>query len=199
MTKKELLDNILGVLHQAKEDKEKLEHIYNFLMEEIYEDDEAKIEIPEKHKKMINGIAQSIDAGLVCYINTETMEIVEIFKELLDSYDYVFEDDNDEYELDDEEKLLKQDFNKIGAWDNKIEIEPLYSNESYKIMESFIANIIPTGNFQDILYNAINKQKPFANFRGVIDDSDYLQDWYDYKQNYLEEHVWLMFQQEGVK
>ncbi len=199
MNKKELLDSILGILYQAKEEKEKLKRIYDFLIEEIYEDGEVEIEIPAKYKKLVKSIAQSIDAGLVCYINIHTLEVVEIFKDLFDTYDLDFDEEDDEFEIDDVAKLLKKDLNKIEGWDNKIEIEPLHSHESFKIMESFIGNIIPEGNFQNKLINALNRKRPFANFRNLIDDSDYLQDWYDYKQNYLEEHVWEMFQQDGIK
>jgi len=199
MNKKELLDNILGILYQAKEDKEKLEQIYDFLVEEIYVEEDKKKEIPEKHKKLVKSIAQSIDAGLVCYINTQTMEVVEIFKELFDTYDLDFDEEDDEFEIDDVAKSLKEDLNKIEGWESKIVMEPLESHESFKIMESFIGKTIPEGNFQNKLIGAINRKRPFANFRNLIDDSDYLQDWYDFKQNYLEEHVYEMFLLKGIK
>ena len=198
MNKQELLNNILAILHQAKEDKEKLEQIYDFLIEEIYDDGTQEVEIPEKYKKLINGIAQSINAGLVCYVNMQTMEMIEIYKEMFDVYDLDFED-KEEDEIDEVAKVLKNDLDKIESWDKKLEIEPLYSNESYKIMEYFIGDIIPKGSLQEKLYNAINRRKPFANFRYIVDDSEYLQDWYDYKQNYLEKHVWELMQSEGVE
>lgn len=87
MNKKELFDSILGILYQAKEDKRKLEQIYDFLIDEIYEEEE-KIEIPEKHKKLIYSIAQSIDTGLVCYINKKTLEVEEIPKGIPIIYKY---------------------------------------------------------------------------------------------------------------
>ncbi len=199
MNKKELLDNILGILKQTKEDKAKLQKIYDFLIEKIYEEEEERIEIPTKHKKLINSIAQSIDAGLVCYINTQTMEVVEIFKELFDTYDFDFDEEDDEFEIDDVAKSLKEDLNKIEGWESSIVINPLESHESFKIMQSFIDKTIPEGNIQEKLIGALNRKRPFANFRNLIDNSDYLQDWYDFKQNYLEEHVYEMFQIEGIK
>jgi len=199
MNKKELLDNILGILKQTKEDKAKLQKIYDFLIEKIYEEEEKRIEIPTKHKKLINSIAQSIDAGLVCYINTQTMEVVEIFKELFDTYDLDFDEEDDEFEIDDVAKSLKEDLNKIEGWESSIVINPLESHESFKIMQSFIDKTIPEGNIQEKLIGALNRKRPFANFRNLIDNSDYLQDWYDFKQNYLEEHVYEMFQIEGIK
>ena len=198
MNKKELLNNILAILYQAKEDKEKLEQIYDFLIEEIYDNGTEEPEIPKKYKKLIDGIAQSIDAGLVCYINMQTMEIIEIYKEMFDVYDFDFEG-KEEDEIDEVAKALKNNLDKIVSWTKKIVIEPLYSNESFKIMEYFIGDIIPEGSFQKKLYNAINRCKPFANFRYIVDDSEYLQDWYDYKQNYLEKYVWGLMQSEGVE
>jgi len=198
MNKKELLDNILAILQQAKEDKEKLEQVYDFLIEEIYDDGTQEVEIPEKYKKLVYDIAQSINAGLVCYINMQTMEVVEIYKEMFDVYDLDFEG-KEEDEIDEVAKGLKEDLDKIESWDKKLEIEPLYSNESYKIMKYFIGDIIPEGSFQEKLYNAINRRKPFANFRYIIDNSDYLQNWYDYKQNYLEKYVWELLRDEGIE
>ena len=65
-------------------------------------------------------------------------------------------------------------------------------------MEHFVDKVIPNGSFQNKLINTLNRRKPFANFRYIIDDSEYLQGWYDFKQNYLEEHVYEIFQIEGI-
>jgi len=32
-------------------------------------------------------------------------------------------------------------------------------------------------------------RKPFANFKNIIDNSDYRQDWFDFKKWYLQNHV----------
>ncbi|RLD65163.1 MAG: hypothetical protein DRI95_09330 [Bacteroidetes bacterium] len=127
------------------------------------------------------------------------MEVVEIFKELFDTYDFDFDEEDDEFEIDDVAKSLKEDLNKIEGWESSIVINPLESHESFKIMQSFIDKTIPEGNIQEKLIGALNRKRPFANFRNLIDNSDYLQDWYDFKQNYLEEHVYEMFQIEGIK
>jgi hypothetical protein len=36
---------------------------------------------------------------------------------------------------------------------------------------------------------ALNNRKPFANFKYHIDNSDYRQDWFDFKKHYLEAYV----------
>ena len=127
------------------------------------------------------------------------MEVVEIFKELFDTYDFDFDEEDDEFEIDDVAKSLKEDLNKIEGWESSIVINPLEPHESFKIMQSFIDKTIPEGNIQEKLIGALNRKRPFANFRNLIDNSDYLQDWCDFKQNYLEEHVYEMFQIEGIK
>lgn len=185
MNKKELLDNILGVLYQVKEDKAKLLRIYDFLVEEIYEAETEEIEIPEKFKELIKHIAQMMDAGHICYINPKTLEHVEIF-------------DTDESFYFEEEHLFQKDLDEVENWEQKIVIERLESHESFKIMESFVDEI-PEGKFQNKLIGALNRKKPFANFKYLVENSDYRQNWFDFKENYLEKHVYEIFQLEGIK
>ena len=48
-------------------------------------------------------------------------------------------------------------------------------------MEGF-ADKVPDGRLQQKLINALNKKRPFANFKYIIDNSVYRQDWFDYRQ-----------------
>jgi len=41
---------------------------------EIYEEPNDEIIIPEKYKELVKRTAESIDCGLVCFINPETLE-----------------------------------------------------------------------------------------------------------------------------
>ncbi len=50
---------------------------------------------------------------------------------------------------------------------------------------------------QNKLSNALERRKPFANFKNLIDNSDYRHDWFDFKQSCLEEHVYETLQVEG--
>jgi hypothetical protein len=138
-----------------------------------------EFEIPVHFEKLIPGIARSIDAGEICYLNPETLEIEEIPKALID----------DPYEF----KMmtgygLKNEEMKHQQWDEYYVFEPLESHESFKVMESFAENINDE-KFRDQLYYALNHQRPFANFKLKIDNSQYRQNWFDYKQKRLEDHV----------
>jgi hypothetical protein len=51
-------------------------------------------------------------------------------------------------------------------------------------------------NMQQKLFDALNRRKPFANFKNLIDDSPYRQDWFSFKQKKLEEHVSRLLESE---
>jgi len=60
-------------------------------------------------------------------------------------------------------------------FDKYIEIESVSSNESYKVMEEFIDSL-PDNKIKRDLEYAINRAKPFRNFRYELDkDDDLLQ------------------------
>ena len=44
------------------------------------------------------------------------------------------------------------------------------------------------------LVNALYNPKPFANFKRIIDNSDYRQDWFDFKDNQLQDYVKTMIE-----
>ncbi len=72
-------------------------------------------------------------------------------------------------------------------------IPDLSSHESYVEMENFIRTM-KNGRLQDRLWNAIQKRKPFSQFRHVIQQNpDDLQRWYDYKDEQMKKRTlaWL--------
>ena len=182
MNKKQLLDEILGMLRTVMEDREKLEMIHNFFTKEIYNEEE-EIEIPEKYKKLVHDFAEMLDAGHICYLNTKTGEHIEIYHEFEDYYE---EDENP----------FQKDFDKIDSWESKIVIRPLQSSESFKIMNSF-AEKMHDKKFQNTLVNVLNRKRPFANFKHIVDNSDHRQDWFDYKHSWYEQVVFEWLTQEG--
>lgn len=185
MNPQQLLDEILSILYTAKEDKEKLQKIHRFLLDEIYEEPE-KTEIPEKYKPVVAEVADYLSAGQVCFINTDTLE--------MESVPDAAMNDPEEYEAMTGETVeslgLKHD-----RWENCLQIDPLESHESFKIMKGF-ASKVPDNNFQQKLVNALNCKKPFANFKYLIDNSDYRQDWFDYRKVWLEQYVYELLENE---
>lgn len=127
--------------------------------------------------ELIKSITEDIGAGLVCYLNIDSLET-----ESVPGVGYgVAEDFGDAY----------QDvFNKIDGWENCIRIDPPESWLSFGIMEGFITSCIPDGDVvKGHLLDAISRKKPFQNFKLVIDGSQYRQQWFDYRQSRLEQLV----------
>jgi len=184
MNPQQLLNEILPILHSVKEDKEKLQKILDFLLEEIYtEPEEEEIEIPEKYKKLVHDVAENIDCGLVCFINPETLEVEEIPKGMVDGFsDFSLNSELDDEE-DDEQKFLHED------WESCISVEPRESNESFKIMEKFVDEANDK-NLKNKLVNTLNNRRPFANFKNIVESSNYRNEWFAFKQKQLEILVW---------
>ncbi len=78
---------------------------------------------------------------------------------------------------------------KHKEWEKCVEIEPPESYDSFKVMERFTEKV-PDAGLREKLIDALNRRKPLANFKRIVDDSDYRQDWFDFRQARLEEHVY---------
>lgn len=176
----DILAEVLGHIRLVSDNKQKLQKILDFILDEIYEEPEEEImKIPKEFEKLLNPIAQSVDCGLVCYLNTDTLETEEIPKDMdMEPEDY-------ELEFEDNDWVEPQ---KYPTWENFIRIEPLESIQSFKIMESF-ANSMEDKKFQEQLLYALNNRKPFANFKWKVDNSPYRQNWFDFKQKWIEGYV----------
>lgn len=128
-------------------------------------------------KNIIKEIAENLDCGFDCYYNPKTNEIITIPN---------FEETTDEEEFKD---AFQSDINKVDEQkENFIKFEVLESFESFKIMERF-TDQIGDKKFQSELDNILQNRKPFQNFKHSIDNSDYRQNWFDFKQNELEKIV----------
>jgi hypothetical protein len=185
----QLLNQILPILHSVKDDEEKLQQILDFLLEEIYEEPDEEPEIPEKYRELVKNVAISIDCGVVCFINADTLEMEVVLATMIN--------DPTEYRMltgiDEDDLNLEHD-----NWDNCITVEPPESRESFRIMERFV-NRIDDKKLQKLLVNALEKRRPFANFKNVIDDSEYREQWFAFKQRQLEEYVWQNIEFEILK
>lgn len=130
-------------------------------------------------KELIGKIAESIDSGMICFVNTETFEMEDVPALLID--------DPEEFEA-----LVGETPESMGLkypnWQNCISFEPLTSGESFRIMEQFTSEMNDP-EMKSQLTEALRHRKPFANFKQLVDDSTYRQSWFDYKKLYLEEHV----------
>lgn len=127
----------------------------------------------------IKHIAQELDLGCICFLNTETLEVESLMMNLSDAY----EDRELSNQVDD---IL----DKVNSWEKSIKIKPLNALEYYKIMEHFVERCIPDNDSLKIrLRNALTDNKPFRNFKDIIKSSQYAQAWFDFKQSQLELYV----------
>ncbi len=182
MKNQKLLESILSVISQVKEDRKKLQQINDFLLSEIYEAPNADFdEIPENFKLLVREVADNLEVGMICFINGDTHETAAIPLEVLG------DEDSENYELwlDVKKKVL--------SWSNRIKIEPLLAHESYEIMSDFVETVVKDRAMQKQLSNALGKRKPFANFKNVIEGTNYLEKWYEFKTEWLQRYVWNKF------
>jgi hypothetical protein len=127
--------------------------------------------------KTLNFMAQSLLCGENVYYNVKTGETIELpaDSEMWDEPEIV--------------ELWQGVFDKIeNDKMSLIEICPLTSHDSFKIMEDFAAQV-PDNNFIHKLENTLRRSKPFRNFKELIDDSEYRQSWFDFQEAEYEKIV----------
>ena len=131
----------------------------------------------DTRKKIIKEIAEHLDCGYNCYYNFKSHEIINI-------PDFSNVSDEDEFREIFGEDLKRIDEGKADF----IKFEVLSSFDSFKIMERF-AGQLPENELNLKLENALRMKKPFQNFNRSIDNSDFRQNWFDFKQSELEKIV----------
>jgi len=119
--------------------------------------------------KQIEEIAENLDCGMRCYYNLKTGEIKTIIN--FDSW------------IGADEELWEEELNEIEEnLGDYFEFDPIESHESFQIMVDFAENVNDS-RLQHNLINALNRQKPFQNFKWQIDNSgEYRQLWFDFKK-----------------
>lgn len=128
--------------------------------------------------ELIHSLAQSISAGFVCYLNPDSLEVVEIPKDLSDMTEF------------DEDDLFQADLDRVeNDWEKCITIEPPEPFESFKYMVGFAESDDLPAPLRKLLVTALANRKPFRNFKNIVDSSDFRQQWFDFEQSCLEEYV----------
>jgi ABC-type branched-subunit amino acid transport system substrate-binding protein len=128
-------------------------------------------------QSVVREIAQELDCGNECYYNTKTNEIIAIpdFSQISDEEEF--------------KEIFREQLEKINQKkENFIKIAIHESFESFKIMEQFIEQL-KDQNFKLELQRVLQQKKPFQNFKHKIDQSNFRQSWFDFKQNELEKIV----------
>lgn len=131
-----------------------------------------KLTIP---KEKIKEIAEILQLGLRAFYNVETGEIFNLpneENEFFGGYDWY------------EDTIQKLD----QCYDKLIEFEAMDSRESFQIMEDF-AEQISDQRFQDLTFKALNRPRPFRNFKDLVEYSEYREEWFAFKQTRMNDWV----------
>jgi hypothetical protein len=175
MNLKILLDQCLAILHSIKDDRRQLKKLLEFMQQEFCEEEVNTMEtvnhldqVSEKYRATVKEIADNMSAQLISFVDAETLEVDAASQQL----EYMDIDEHDS----------------ISEWEDRIKIEPLDSHDSYEIMGNFVAQL-PYGRERERLSEAINGYKPFANFNRIIHQSEFRENWFEFRQKELEKFV----------
>ncbi len=121
-------------------------------------------------EKQIQEIAELLDCGMQIFYQIKNGEIKEI-------PDFI-------EEIGDSENLWNDDLQHIEENRNEYyEFEQMSSFDSYKTMADFTERVEDIA-LKNKLIKALNRPKPFRNFKQQLDTSDtFIEKWYQFKHN----------------
>lgn len=126
--------------------------------------------------EIIKEIADQLDCGLRAFIHKTSGQLLFVPEE----------NDLTDMDLDswkDDLKLLKKNSKEYH------EIEKWSSSDGFEMMSEF-ANQVSDSRLQRRLFEALKKNKPFREFKFVIDNSgDFRQQWFDFKNKWQQDFV----------
>ena len=129
-----------------------------------------------KTTDIVKEIAEQLDCGFRAFIHKTTGQLL-------------FVPDNNNYpdiDLDSWDEELEQLENNFTDY---YEIDKWTSSEAFETMSEF-ADQLTDKNLQSRLFDALRKNKPFKEFKLVIDNSgDFRQQWFDFKNKWQEDFV----------
>lgn len=123
----------------------------------------------------IPGIADSLQCGLISYIHKTTFEVL-----TMGDHEFVDNYGDDPWE-EDRERVLEEPF----AW---ICISKPTPSEGFKIMADFAENMVG-GRLRTDLIDALNRSKPFRNFKGIVESSAARNDWFSFRDAAYRQYV----------
>ncbi|HAK76937.1 MAG TPA: hypothetical protein DCR35_17635 [Runella sp.] len=124
----------------------------------------------------IKEIAEQLDCDFRAYIHKTTEQLLFV--------------PNKNILLDIDLDFWKEELEQLeNNYTDYYEIDKWTSNEAFEIMNEF-AEHLTEKNLQNRLFNALRKNKPFREFKFVIDNSgDFRQQWFDFKNKCQQDFV----------
>ncbi len=121
-------------------------------------------------------LCEELDSGMICYIHKATNEVTALVN---------FDDPYFDEEL---MELWEESYAPIrDNPDDYYRLQGMESGESYTIMEDFIRQL-DNGPLKENLHQAINRRKPFRQFRNIV-DHHMRDEWFAFKENAYKEWV----------
>ena len=130
-------------------------------------------QIVESMEEIIKEIAELLDIQEVVFLHKETHEILA----------YPIADGPTDEEFD----YIEQEVMEVihANPDSYIRFDPPNSDESFEMMELFVETL-KNAQLKARLLDALTSRKPFRNFRNAIQSEEIEDDWYAYKDAYLQ-------------
>ncbi|MEO5570141.1 MAG: UPF0158 family protein [Bacteroidia bacterium] len=125
---------------------------------------------------------------MIHYLDCVKREVIFIPEDYVSWLDEMITDEEINEEENETDKMLLQDIKRINDEPDKfIEIPRTPTHEAFQIMEDFTEQLSDE-RLQNNLVRALNRPKPFHNFRFVLEeDNEVLQQWYKFRDAaYLE-------------
>jgi hypothetical protein len=133
--------------------------------------------MPTLTEQQIKEIAEQLDCGLRSFWHKPTGELL-----------FVPDLNNNPFA---DAEFFEEDLEKLdNNFKDYIEIEKPNSSDSFEIMANFTEQLNDNEKLKNELIKALNKKKPFREFKFVIDNSGaYRQQWFDFKNAKLKQWV----------
>ena len=127
--------------------------------------------------EQIKEISEVLDCGFRCFWHKTNGELL------------IIPDTVKNYGMDME--AWEEDMDKLDEnFTDYAEINQMESGDSFEIMEEFVETLPNSNKLKARLIGVLGRNKPFRNFKNVIDDSgDYRDEWFAFKDLKMQEWV----------
>jgi hypothetical protein len=130
-------------------------------------------------EEQMRDLADQLASGMKCFVHKKTNEVVYYPDELRGGLGF-------------DEELWIDDITKVEeAFDEYVLVEAMSTRESFDIMERFVETV-EDPSLQKRLEKALSRPKPFRNFKYEVDDDEYRQKWFAFRDQ--ENLAWVQRQ-----